>query len=310
MQRCLIVVDYQNDFVSGSLGFSGAELLDSLIAEKIQKYRAKGDVIIFTFDTHGSDYLKTQEGKNLAIPHCIRGTIGHNLYGETAKLIQDGDNRFYKGTFGSSDLYEFLKTTPFERIEIVGLVSNICVISNAVLAKTAQPETPIVVDSECTASHDPKLHQAALDIMIGLQIRVARKIEDKGPFYHGTKAELSIGDILSPGLKSNYGEREKANYIYFTSSAPIDAATWAAELAEGEGRGRIYIVEPIGEIEDDPNLTDKKFPGNITKSYRSREPLRIVGEVTDWIGHTPEELRNMRQNLEKMKKIGIEAIND
>ncbi len=308
MQRCLIVVDYQNDFVSGSLGFSGAEVLDSLIAKKIQKYRAKGDVIIFTFDTHDWDYLKTQEGKNLAVPHCIKGTIGHDLYGETAKLIQDGDRRFCKRTFGSDELYEYLKATPFERIEIVGLVSNICVISNAILAKTAQPETPIIVDADCTASHDPKLHQAALDIMISLQIRVARKIEDMGPFYHGTKADLSMGDMLSPGYKSNYGTGEKANYIYFTSM--LDGVALAAELAVGEGRGRIYIVEPTGEIEDDPNLTDKKFPGNITKSYRSREPLRIVGEVLDWIGHTPEELHSWRQNLEKMKQSGIEAINN
>lgn len=175
MQRCLIVVDYQNDFVSGSLGFSGAESLDSLIVEKIRKYRAKGDTIVFTFDTHDTDYLKTQEGKNLDVPHCIKGTIGHDLYGETAKQMRDGDRRFYKNTFGSDELYEYLKATPFERIEIIGLVSNICVISNAILAKTAQPETPIVVDAQCTASHDPNLHKAALDIMIGLHIRVARK---------------------------------------------------------------------------------------------------------------------------------------
>ena len=175
MQRCLIVVDYQNDFVSGALGFSDAMKLDSLIVEKIQKYRTNGDVIVFTFDTHDSDYLKTQEGKNLAIPHCIRGTIGHDLYGETAKQVQEEDKRFYKNTFGSDELYEFLKATTFERIEIVGLISNICVISNAVLAKTAQPETPIVVDADCTASHDPKLHQAALDVMVGLQIRIASK---------------------------------------------------------------------------------------------------------------------------------------
>jgi nicotinamidase-related amidase len=309
MPGCLIVVDYQNDFVSGPLGFPGAESPDSLIAEKIQKYRARGDAIVFTFDTHGADYLKTQEGKNLAVPHCIEGTVGHDLYGETAKLRQDGDKCFYKRTFGSGELYEYLKVTPFERIELVGLVSNICVISNAVLAKTAQPETPIVVDADCTAGHDPKLHKAALDVMKGLQIRVARKIDDTGPFYHGTKADLSVGDMLAPGYNSNYGEGEKANYVYFTATA-LPAAAWGAELAVGEGRGRIYIVEPTGEIEDDPNLTDKKFPGNPTRSYRTREPLRIVGEVLDWIGHTEEELRDMRQSLEKMKQMGIEAIND
>jgi nicotinamidase-related amidase len=167
--------------VSGSLGFSGAESLDSLIAEKIRKYRAKGDAVIFTFDTHGADYLKTQEGKNLAVPHCVKGTAGHSLYGETAKMPQDGDKCFYKQTFGSDELYEYLKTTPFARIEFVGLVSNICVMSNAVLAKTAQPETPIIVDADCTASHDPKLHQAALDVLKGLQIRVSGKIDDAVP---------------------------------------------------------------------------------------------------------------------------------
>jgi nicotinamidase-related amidase len=308
MTRCLIVVDYQNDFVSGSLGFAGAELLDTLIAQKIKKYRANGDTVIFTFDTHGADYLKTQEGKNLAIPHCIQGTLGHNLYGETAKLIQDTDRRFYKQTFGSDELYEYLKSTAFERIEIVGLVTNICVVANAVLAKTAQPETPSIVDAECTASNDPDKHKAALDTMISLQIRVARKIEDQGPFYHGTKADLQIGDLLSPGHNSNYGEGKTANYIYFTSS--LEGVAWAAQLAIGEGSGKVYIVEPTGEFEDDPNLTDKKFPGNITRSYRSDEPLRIIGEVTDWLGHSAEELNAMHQNLEKLKQMGIEAIND
>jgi nicotinamidase-related amidase len=305
----LIVVDYQNDFVSGSLGFSGADSIDILIAEKIQKYRVKGDAILFTYDTHGADYLKTQEGKNLAVPHCVEGTSGHALFGETAKLLQDGDKCFYKRAFGSDELYEYLKVTPFERIEMVGLVSSICVISNAILAKTAQPETPIIVDADCTAGHDQKLHQAALDVMKGLQIRVTRRIEDTGPFYHGTKADLKIGDMLTPGHNSNYGEGEKANYIYFTASA-LPAAAWGAELAAGEGKGRIYIVEPTGDIEDDPNLTDKKFPGNPTRSYRTQEPLRIVGEVSDWIGHTEEELQDMRQNLEKIKEQGIEAIND
>ena len=175
MQRCLIVVDFQNDFVSGSLGFPGAESLDSLIAEKIRKYRARGDAVIFTFDTHGEDYLKTQEGQNLAIPHCIKGTAGHDLYGETAKLLQDEDKRFYKPAFGSGELYEYLKTTAFERIEIVGLVSNICVVSNAVLAKTAQPETPIVVDADCIASYDPNLNRAAIDILKGLQIEIVKR---------------------------------------------------------------------------------------------------------------------------------------
>ncbi|MDR2903179.1 MAG: isochorismatase family protein, partial [Clostridiales bacterium] len=96
MQKCLIVVDYQNDFVSGALGFPGAEKLDALIAEKISAYRAGGDAVVFTFDTHGADYMRTQEGKNLPVPHCIEGTAGHDLFGETGKRIAAGDKRFFK----------------------------------------------------------------------------------------------------------------------------------------------------------------------------------------------------------------------
>ena len=172
MKKCLIVVDYQNDFVSGALGFPGAEALDGPIADKIQKYRAEGGDVVFTFDTHFGDYLDTLEGRNLPVPHCIKGTAGHNLYGESGKLILDADRRFYKSAFGSPELYEYLASVTFESIELVGLVSSICVISNAILAKTAQPETPIIVSSGCTAGHDPKLHEAALAVMKGLHIRI------------------------------------------------------------------------------------------------------------------------------------------
>nr|WP_026309090.1 NAD(+)--rifampin ADP-ribosyltransferase [Spirosoma spitsbergense] len=127
-------------------------------------------------------------------------------------------------------------------------------------------------------------------------------------FYHGTKANLKPGDLIEPGFKSNYGKRKNASYAYLT--ATLDAATWGAELALGEGPGRIYIVEPTGPIEDDPNVTDKKFPGNPTKSYRSRHPLRISGEVTDWQGHSPEKLKAMKDHLNHLKQLGIEAIED
>jgi rifampin ADP-ribosylating transferase len=127
-------------------------------------------------------------------------------------------------------------------------------------------------------------------------------------FYHGTKANLKPGDLIEHGFNSNYGKRKKAYYIYLT--ATLDAATWGAELAIGEGSGRIYIVEPTGPIEDDPNLTDKKYPGNPTKSYRSLNPLRVSGEVTDWQGHSPEQLKAMKQHLERLKGLGIEAIED
>jgi hypothetical protein len=127
-------------------------------------------------------------------------------------------------------------------------------------------------------------------------------------FYHGTKANLKQGDLIEPGFNSNYGKQKKASYIYLT--ATLDAAIWGAELALGEGRGRIYTVEPTGPIEDDPNLTDKKFPGNPTKSYRSKNPLRIIGEVTDWQGHSPEQLKAMKDGIERAKQLGIEAIED
>lgn len=131
--------------------------------------------------------------------------------------------------------------------------------------------------------------------------------KDPGPFYHGTKADLNPGDLLEPGYNSNFGERKRANYIYLT--ATLDAATWGAELGVGEGPGRIYRVEPTGPFEDDPNLTDKKFPGNPTRSYRTREPLRVVDEILDWQPHSPAVLQNMRNHLEELKRLGIEAIN-
>ncbi len=126
--------------------------------------------------------------------------------------------------------------------------------------------------------------------------------------YHGTKANLKQGDLIEPGFTSNYGEKKKAKYVYLT--ATLDAAIWGAELAFGEGKERIYIVEPTGPFEDDPNLTDKKFPGNPTKSYRTLHPLRVTGEVRDWQGHSPEKLSAMKEHLERLKQLGIEAIED
>lgn len=126
--------------------------------------------------------------------------------------------------------------------------------------------------------------------------------------YHGTKANLNQGDYIEPGFNSNYGKQNKAKYIYFT--ATIEAATWGAELAVGQDTERIYIVEPTGPFEDDPNLTDKKFPGNPTRSYRSQHPLRVIGELKEWQPHTPEQLKTMKDHLEKLKQQGIEAIED
>ncbi len=128
-----------------------------------------------------------------------------------------------------------------------------------------------------------------------------------GPFYHGTRADLSVGDLLAPGFTSNYAER-KLCWIYF--SGTLDAAIWGCELAKGGGRERIYIVEPTGAFEDDPNLTDKKFPGNPTLSCRSRWPLRIVGEVEQWEGHSPERLKEMKDFLARLAAEGDMRIMD
>ncbi|MCL1975528.1 MAG: NAD(+)--rifampin ADP-ribosyltransferase [Firmicutes bacterium] len=138
-------------------------------------------------------------------------------------------------------------------------------------------------------------------------VGIRTDVQDEGPFYHGTKADLKIGDSLEAGYNSNFGEEEKSKFIYL--SATMDAAMWGAELAVGEGKGRIYIVVPVGTIDDDPNLTDMRFPGNPTRSYRSRESLRIVGEVFDWQGHTVEEIKKMRDGIAEAKKHGYGVIN-
>ena len=128
-------------------------------------------------------------------------------------------------------------------------------------------------------------------------------------FYHGTRADLTAGDLIKPGHPANFGRLDRVTaYVYF--SATVDAAVWGAELARGEGPGRIYIVEPTGPFVDDPNLTNKKYPGNPTKSYRSREPLRVMAECSDWQGHPPEVLQAMKDNLERLKQLGVEPIDD
>jgi rifampin ADP-ribosylating transferase len=131
---------------------------------------------------------------------------------------------------------------------------------------------------------------------------------EEGVYLHGTKADLAPGDLLVPGRESNFEAGRVMNYVYFTTT--LDAAVWGAELADGEGRGRIYVVEPIGDFEDDPNLTDKKFPGNPTRSFRSREPLRVVGELVDWAGHSPERLESMRAAVDNSQRAGRAKIED
>jgi hypothetical protein len=134
-----------------------------------------------------------------------------------------------------------------------------------------------------------------------------KDVLDNGPFFHGTKAELKIGDLLEPQHLSNYQDK-KSNYIYFT--ATLNAAKWGAELATSKSKERIYIVEPLGEFENDPNLTDKRFSGNPTRSYRSKSPLKIIAELSSWERHSDEEINHMIASLKKLREQGKAVIDD
>ena len=134
------------------------------------------------------------------------------------------------------------------------------------------------------------------------------EVHESGALLHGTKADLAVGDVLVPGRESNFTAGRIMNHVYVT--ATLDAATWGAELAAGAGRGHIYIVEPLGALEDDPNVTDKKFPGNPTRSYRTTQPVRIVGELVDWVGHPAEQVQAMRDGLAALQQKGEAVILD
>lgn len=134
------------------------------------------------------------------------------------------------------------------------------------------------------------------------------EVYQPGVFLHGTKADLDVGELLVPGRESNFQDGRVMNHVYFT--ATLDAAVWGAELSAGEGPGRIYLVEPTGDFEDDPNVTDKRFPGNPTQSFRSREPVRVVGELANWVGHSPEKLQAMRDGITASRRLGSAQIED
>ena len=155
------------------------------------------------------------------------------------------------------------------------------------------------------------LHNLSVRDEMGVVVTSTPKpfeVHESGALLHGTKADLAVGDYLVPGRESNYEAGRIMNHVYVTRT--LDAAVWGAEMAVGEGRGRIYIVEPEGAIEDDPNVTDKKLPGTPTCSYRTREPVRIVGEITDWVGHSPEQLQGMRDGLADLRRRGLDVIYD
>jgi rifampin ADP-ribosylating transferase len=133
-------------------------------------------------------------------------------------------------------------------------------------------------------------------------------VHPSGAYFHGTKADLEIGDYLEPGHRSNYRPEHISNYVYMTKV--LDGAVLAAEMAVGTGRCRVYVVEPQSHVEDDPNVTDKKFPGNPTHSYRSPDPVKVVGEITDWVGHSAEYLEAFRAGLEKIRRQGDAVLYD
>ncbi len=166
--KLLIIVDFQNDFVCGALGFPKAKELDSRIVKKIEEY----DDIIFTLDTHTDDYLNTFEGKHLPIKHCIKDTYGHDIYGNTKNYLNKAIKVFEKPTFPSLDLANYLKDKPYDEVEICGLVSNICVLSNVIMVKSALPNALIIVDKNLTASFDEDLNNKTFDILKGIHVEV------------------------------------------------------------------------------------------------------------------------------------------
>lgn len=169
MKKLLIVVDYQKDFVNGSLGFEDAKLLDDHISKLIETYHNHNNDVIFTFDTHYENYLNSQEGQNLPITHCIENSEGWQLYGKVAKQKQKQDLCFKKYTFGSLELGNYLNTKTYESITLVGVVSHICVISNAIICKSALPEAKIYIDTKGIAGSNPDLHQKTLELLRNLQ---------------------------------------------------------------------------------------------------------------------------------------------
>ena len=174
MRKLLIVVDYQKDFVDGSLANPHAKALEDVIGDMIREYEKEGDDVIFTMDTHQKDYLDTEEGRHLPIPHCLEGSNGHRLYGKIEELSM-GHPIFKKETFPSLALAKFLEGKTYSEVTLVGVVTNICVISNAIMVKAALPNARITVDARLTASYDPALHEKALDVLEGIHIAVTHR---------------------------------------------------------------------------------------------------------------------------------------
>lgn len=175
MKKLLIVIDYQKDFVDGSLEFKEAQDLDDYLASLINQYHQNNDDVLFTFDTHHINYLESQEGRNLPIPHCIKGSDGWQLYGKVNDAKQKEDVCIEKPTFGSLELGNYLKDRSYQEITLVGVVSNICVLSNAIIVKSALPETPIFIDLKGIASNDLSLEKKAIDLLKSLHFQIIKE---------------------------------------------------------------------------------------------------------------------------------------
>lgn len=188
------------------------------------------------------------------------------------------------------------------------------VVAEYVITAAAKRATPVVLDVLTRYPRAPKgrariaVLMQRLDGMLRDPAPIPRTVDDPGPFFHGTRADLRPGDLLTAGWRSNYGSGRQAKHIYVT--ARREGAPLAAELARGEGSGRVYRVEPLGTIEDDPNVTDKRFPGNPTRSYRTTEPVRVIEEITGWQAPPPEMIKRMRERMAELAELGIEAMDD
>lgn len=179
MKKLLIVIDYQNDFVNGSLGSTFAQNIEDNIYNKVKNYLDQGIRVVFTKDTHYDEhYMETREGKYLPVMHCIKGTEGHKLYGKLVEFENNDDVEIYdKESFGAKNLSSIIDGE-YDEIEFCGVATNICVISNAIIAQTVKPNAEIIIDASCCASFDPKLHNYALDVMEGLQMQIINKDEN------------------------------------------------------------------------------------------------------------------------------------
>ena len=175
MNKCLIVVDFQNDFIDGALGFDGAIDIKDEIIKKIDEYKLNGFDVMYTFDTHKEDYLETEEGHNLPIIHCVEGSAGHQIQKDVFDKIEDHDKTFVKYAFPSLELGNYLKDKDYDLVELCGLVSNICVLSNAVIVKSALPNAHVIIDNNATKSFDPILHEKAMDVLEGLHVEVKNR---------------------------------------------------------------------------------------------------------------------------------------